>query len=176
MLQVVKENNLHFIYDLRIPSAGHPYAGKALDLCLEQIRAAGVADHAWILAQPEEIDQVRSTLPDAILAAGIGYNDHPPSPAALVADGYRVVNSVYNLSNQRIHAYQAAGLWVNLWVVDDAWLYSHFWLAGVNSVASSYVQTLAAMSHPIAAMPYPVYLAIWGLVGLLAAWLYFSKN
>lgn len=176
MLQVVKENNLHFIYDLRIPSAGHPYADKALDLCLEEIRAAGVADNAWILAQPEEIDQVRSTLPDAILAAGIGYNDNPPSPAALVAEGYRVVNSVFNLSNQRIHAYQAAGLWVNLWVVDEPWLYSHFWLAGVNSVASSYVQTLAAMSHPIAAITYPVYLAIWGVVGLLAAWLYFSKK
>ena len=176
ILQVVKKNNLYFIYDLRIPAAGHPYADRALDLCLDEIKTAGVADHSWILAQPEEIDQVRSTLPDAILAAGIGYNDNPPSPAALVADGYRVVNSVYNLSNQKIHAYQAAGLWVNLWVVDEPWQYSSFWLAGVNSVASSYVQTLAAMSHPIAAITYPVYLAIWGVVGLLAAWLYFSKK
>ena len=176
MLQVVKENNLHFIYDLRIPSAGHPYADKALDVCLEEIRAAGVADHAWILTQPEEIDRVRSTVPNAILAAGIGYNDNPPSPAALVADGYQVVNSVDNLTNQKIHAYQAAGVWVNLWVVDEPWLYSHFWLAGVNSVTSSYVQTLAAMPHPIAAMPYPVYLAFWGVAGLLAVRLYFSKK
>ena len=176
MLQVVKKDNLYFIYDLRIPSAGHPYADQALDLCLEEIKAAGVADHTWILAQPDEIDQVRSTLPDAILTAGIGYNDKPPSPAALVADGYRVVNSVYSLSNRRIHAYQEAGLWVNLWVVDEAWLYSHFWLTGANSVASSYVQTLAAMSHPVAAITYLVYLAIWGVVGLLAAWLNFSKK
>jgi glycerophosphoryl diester phosphodiesterase len=176
MLQVVKENNLHFIYDLRIPSAGHPYAGQALDLCLEEIKTAGVADHTWILTGPDEIDQVRSTLPDAIMAAGIGYIDNPPSPAALVADGYRVVNSVYSLSNRRIHAYQDAGLWVNLWVVDEAWQYSRLWLSGVNSVTSNYVQTFAAMSHPFAAIPYPVYLAVWGVVGLLAAWLYFSKK
>ncbi len=101
MLQVVKKNNLYFIYDLRIPSAGHPYSDRALNLCLEEIKAAGVADHTWVLAQPDEIDQVRSTLPDAILAAGIGYNDKPLSPAVLVVDGYRVVNSVYSLSNQK---------------------------------------------------------------------------
>lgn len=176
MLQVLKKNNLYSIYDLRIPSAGHPYADRALNLCLEEIKAAGAADHFWILTEPDEIGLVRSTLPDALLAAGIGYNNNPPSPAALVADGYRLVNSVYSLSNQRIHAYQNAGLWVNLWVVDDPWQYSHFWLAGANSVASTYVQTLAAMSHPVAAITYPVYLAIWGVVGLLAAWLYLSAS
>jgi glycerophosphoryl diester phosphodiesterase len=176
MLQVVKQNNLYFIYDLRIPSTGHPSSDQALDLCLEQIKAAGVADHTWILAKPGEIDQVRAILPEAILAAGIGYNDDPPAPAALVADGYRVVNSVYSLSNRRIHAYQEAGLWVNLWVVDEAWQYSRLWLAGANSVTSNYVQKFAAQSHPVAAISYPVHLAIWGLVGLLAAWLYFSKK
>ncbi len=67
-------------------------------------------------------------------------------------------------------------MWVNLWVVDEPWQYSHFWLAGANSVTSSYVQTLAAISHPVAAITYPVYLAIWGAVGLLAAWLYLSKR
>ena len=35
VLQVVEENHLYFIYDLRIPSAGHSYADQALDLCLE---------------------------------------------------------------------------------------------------------------------------------------------
>jgi glycerophosphoryl diester phosphodiesterase len=176
MLQVVKENNLYFIYDLRIPPAGHPFADQALDLCLEAIKAAGVAGHAWVLAEPDEIDQVRSTLPDAILTAGIGYYEKPPSPVALVADGYRVVNSVSSLSNRRIHAYQDAGLWVNLWLVDEPWQYSRLWLAGVNSVSSNYVQTFAALSSPVAAITYPVYLAIWGVVGLLAAWLYFSKK
>ncbi|MBN2385594.1 MAG: hypothetical protein JXB85_01140 [Anaerolineales bacterium] len=176
MLQVVEENNLYFIYDLRIPSAGHSYADQALDLCLEAIRTAGVADRTWVLAEPDEIELVRAILPDAILTAGIGYYEYPPSPAALAADGYRVVNSVYSLSNRRIHAYQDAGLWVNLWLVDEPWQYSRLWLAGVNSVTSNYVQTFAAMSHPVAAITVPVYLAIWGAVGLLAAGLYWSKK
>jgi glycerophosphoryl diester phosphodiesterase len=176
VLQVVRENNLYFIYDLRIPSAGHPFTDQALELCLEEIEAAGVADRTWVLAEPDEVERVRSTLPDAILTAGIGYNDPPPSPAALVADGYQVVNSVYSLSDRKIREYQEAGLWVNLWLVDETWLYARLWLAGANSVTSNYVHTFAAMSQPFAAMPYPIYLAIWGLVGLLAARLYFSKK
>lgn len=176
MLQVVNENNLSFIFDLRIPSTGHPYADQALDLCLEEIKAAGVADHAWILVKPEEIDRVRSILPDAILAAGIGYTDPRPSPEALVADGYRVVNSVFSLPDHQVRAYQEAGLWVNLWVVDEPWQYSRLWLAGADSVTSNYVQTFMAMAYPVAAITFPVYLAIWGFVGLLAVWLYFSKK
>jgi glycerophosphoryl diester phosphodiesterase len=176
MLQVVRENNLYFIYDLRIPSAAHAYAGQALDLCLEEIQTAGVADHTWVLAKPDEIAQIQSILPAAILTAGIGYYENPPSPAALAAGGYQVVNSVYSLSNRRIHDYQEAGLWVNLWLVDEPWQYSRLWLAGANSVTSNYVQTFSALSRPVAAIPYPVYLSLWVGIGLLAACLYLFRR
>ncbi|MBN2389249.1 MAG: hypothetical protein JXR84_00915 [Anaerolineae bacterium] len=169
VLQVVKENDLYFIYDLRIPSAGHPYAGQALDLCLEEIKVSSVADHTWVLAEPGAITQIQSALPGAILAAGIGYTGIPPSPASLVADGYRVVNSVYGLSIRRIHAYQDAGLWVNLWVVDEPWQYSRLWLAGADSVTSNNSQGLLAMPRPVLAMPYGIYLLVWGFLGVIAA-------
>jgi glycerophosphoryl diester phosphodiesterase len=176
MLQVVKGKDLYFIYDLRIPAAGHPYTGQALDLCLEEIKAAGVADHTWVLAEPDEIAQIRSILPDAILAHGIGYTDIPPTPESLLAHGYRVVNSVYGLSDSMIHAYQKAGLWVNLWVVDEPWQYSRLWLAGADSVASSYSQSLLAMPRPVLAMPYNIYLPVWGLLGVIAAFIYWWTN
>ena len=169
VLQVVKEKDLYFIYDLRLPAAGHPYAGRALDRCLEEIKAAGVADHTWVLAEPDAIAQIRSILPNAILADGIGYTESPPTPESLVANGYRVVNSVYGLSDSRIHAYQKAGLWVILWLVDEPWQYSRLWLAGADSVSSSNPQSLLAMPRPVLAMPYRNYLPVWGLLGLIAA-------
>jgi glycerophosphoryl diester phosphodiesterase len=172
MLQVVKENDLYFIYDLRIPSAGNPYTGQALDRCLEEIRTAGIAGHTWVLAEPDAIAHIQSVLPDVIPAAEIGYTDIPPLPASLYASGYRVVNSVYGLSNRMIHAYQNAGLWVNLWVVDEPWQYSRLWLAGANSVTSSYSQSLLAMPRPVLAMPSSIYLGIWALLGVIAAIIY----
>ena len=168
VLRVVKENNLHLIYDLRIPSADHPYADQALDLCLNKIKAAGIFDNTWVLAEPEAIDRVRSILPDAVLTAGIGYYEKPPSAAFLAAKGYQVVNSVYSLSTSMIHAYQDAGQWVNLWLVDEPWQYSRLWLMEANSVTSNYVQTFMAMTRPVMAVTYPVYLLIWGGIGLLA--------
>jgi len=161
---------------LRIPSAGHPYNVKALELCLEEIKAAGVADHTWILAKPDAIARIRSVLPDAILAAGIGYTDDPPSPASLVTGGYRVVNSMYGLSNRRIEAYHDAGLWVNLWVVDEPWQYSRFWLAGADSVTTNDPQAFLALPHPVLAVPYSIYLPGWGLLGLIAAFVFYWKT
>lgn len=166
-LRVVAEYDLVFIYDLRIPRADHPYAAQALDLCLQEIEAAGVASRTWVLTSPEETAHVRSALPEAILARGINYWN-PPSPATLTADGYRVVNSEYGLSNRTIQAYRQAGLWVNLWTVDEPWQYSRLWLAGADSVTSNRVQVFVAMQRPVAALAYPAYVLAWSGAGLLA--------
>ncbi len=167
-LQFVQENDLYFIYDLRIPPTGHPYADQTFDLCLTEIAAAGAASRAWILVRLEEIPVVRAVLPEATLAAGIEY-DAPPAPEVLLSDGYRLVNSEYGLSNSSIHVYQEVGLWVNLWTVDEPWQYSRLWLTGADSVTSNNVQTIVAMSRPIMAVPYSLYLILWGLIGVAAA-------
>jgi glycerophosphoryl diester phosphodiesterase len=176
VLQKIKKNNLHFIYDLRIPAAGHPYSSRTLELCLDEIQAGGVAGNTWVLAKPGEIARIRSTLPDAILAAEIGYKDTPPSPESLASDGYSVVNSVYGLSSGMIQAYRKAGLWVNLWVVDEPWQFSRLWLAGADSVATGDIQGFLALSRPVLALPYGVYLSIWGLLGVLAGGVYWRST
>ncbi|MBN2385956.1 MAG: hypothetical protein JXB85_02980 [Anaerolineales bacterium] len=169
VLQVVRENDLFFIYDLRIPTAPHPYADQAFDLCLTGIEAAGIASRTWVLASPDEIDRVRAALPGVTLAAGIDYRRNPPSPEDLVSAGYRVVNSEYGLSNRRLRLFHQAGLWVNLWTVDETWQYSRLWLAGADSVTSNNVQGLIALRRPLLAIPYPFFLILWILAGAFAA-------
>jgi glycerophosphoryl diester phosphodiesterase len=176
LLDLVREKQLYFIYDLRIPAAGHPYAAQTLDLCLREIQSAGVTDHTWVLAAPDAVAHIRSVLPGAILADGIGYTDRPLAPAALAAQGYKVVNSVYGLSVARIHAYQQAGLWVNLWVVDEPWQYSRLWLAGADSVTSNNPQIFLAMKRPLLALPYTLYLLLWALIGFIAAVLFWRSD
>jgi glycerophosphoryl diester phosphodiesterase len=167
-LQFIRDNNLYLIYDLRIPSADHPYADTAFDLTLAEIKAAGVANRTWVLATPDEIPVVRAVLPDAILAKGLDYR-HPVPPQELVDSGYQLVNSEYGLSNRMIRAYENAGLWVNIWTVDEPWQYSRLWLAGVDSVTSNNLLTFYFMSHPFMAISYTLYLVIWGLIGVIAA-------
>ena len=168
LLQIVQEHGLYFIYDLRIPSVGHPFADQALDLCLAEIKASSAEARTWVLASQQDISRIRTALPQAILSAGIDYS-RTPSPKELVSADYKLVNSEFGLSNHMIQTYQHSGLWVNLWTVDEPWQYSRLWMAGADSVTSNNVQVLAGMSHPTMVMTYQLYLIVWGLVGILAA-------
>jgi glycerophosphoryl diester phosphodiesterase len=168
LLEIVAREHVILIYDLRIPADEHPYARDAFAMTLEAISRAGVAEQTWVLVEPNEIVSLQALSPGAIAAAGISYQD-ASAPDALVDAGYRIVNSEYGLSNQKIRAYQEAGLWVNLWTVDEPWQYSRLWLAGANSVTSNYVQDLIGMNRPVMALAYPYYLIIWSLFGFLAA-------
>jgi glycerophosphoryl diester phosphodiesterase len=167
MLKIVKEADLHLIYDLRIPGAEHPFADRTLALCLQEIETAGIASQTWILASATEIPAIRATLPEAVLAKGLDYGQSIP-PEELVHDGYQVVNSEFGLSDGRIRAYRRAGLWVNLWTVDEPWQYSRLWLAGADSVTSNNIKALIALPMPVMAMKFGTYLFLW-LVGDLAA-------
>ena len=167
LLQIVQERHLTFIYDLRLPPAGHPFTDLAFDLCLAEIKASGAEARTWVLVSPEDLLKVRAALPQAIPSSGIEYR-RAPTPQELVAAGYLLVNSEFGLSNHMIQAYQHSGLWVNLWTVDEPWQYSRLWMAGADSLTSNNVQLLAGMSRPVMAMAYPDYLGVWGLVGILA--------
>jgi glycerophosphoryl diester phosphodiesterase len=167
-LEIVQENDLYFIYDLRIPSGDHPYKEAALDLILAEVKTSGIGSRTWVLASLAEIPVVRAVLPQAILAKSLDYR-HATTLQELIDAGYQVINSEFGLSNRSIHAYQNAGLWVNLWTVDEPWQYSRLWLAHANSVTSNNSQSFVAMLRPVLAIPYRVYLVIWGVVGVVAA-------
>jgi len=159
----VARNDLAFIFDLREPPEGHPYRGQMLSLALDELSTAGAGPKVWMLVGVNEIDLVRDRLPQAQLAAGIDGMD-PPTAEILVATGYSVVNSEYSLSTRTIRAYREAGLWVNLWTVDERWQFSRSWLAGASSTTSNAVHLLAALDRPVFAMSRTVYLIVWGLV------------
>jgi glycerophosphoryl diester phosphodiesterase len=174
ILQIVKDNNLHFIFDLRIPSGNHPYAAQTLDMCLSEIKAAGVTSRTWVLTGLDDIPAIRAVLPDAILAAGIDYSK-APAPEQLGPAGYQVVNSEYGLSNRMIRIYHRA-FWVNLWTVDEPWQYSRLWLAGADSVTSNNIKALIALPAPVMAMRYTTYIFLWVVAGIGSAVVGFMKR
>lgn len=168
LLDFARENDLSLIFDLRLPPADHPYAASAFDQMLAEVGAADMSARTWLLVSPEEVAPTLAVLPEAVLAAGVNYR-HPPAPDELVSAGYRVVNSEFGLSNRMIRTYKDAGLWVNLYTVDEPWQYSRLWLAGADSVTSNTIQEFIALSRPVMAMPYSIYLIVWGLIGIGAA-------
>ena len=168
-LAVVKRSGLVFIFDLKQPPADHPYNQAFFDLVFKQVHAAGIDSQVWYLANDEQLAAIRQAAPQIKLTVGID-SDQPPDSADLLAAGYQVVNGEYNLAPESIRAYQAAGQWVNLWTVDEPWLFSRLWILGVNSITTSNVGEMAALPQPVLGIAYPAYLAIWIVLGIVA-WL-----
>lgn len=167
-LELAEQHGKIILYDLYDPPEGHPYHGEVLENSLELLKAAQLGQRAWILARQAEIPEIRLKLPEATLAAGID-SANPPEGASLINQGYQVVNSEYSLSDQEIGEYKQAGLWVNLYTVDESWQFSRLWIRGADSVTSNNVHNLQAMRQPVLGLSFKAYLSIWLACGALAA-------
>ncbi len=56
---------------------------------------------------------------------------------------------------------------VNVYVVDQGWLFSQLWLDGVNSITSNNIHQLGGLVRPMLAVPFWTYGVILAIVGLV---------
>lgn len=165
-LDIVRQNHLAFIFDLKQPSENHPYAASFFDIAFNQIRQAGIDTLVWYLVDEAQLQTLRDLAPEMKPAYGVDYQS-PPAAADLKDQGYQMVNVEYGIDRSWIQQYQAANLWVNLYTVDEPWQFSRLWLLGVDSITTSNAHVMAALGQPTFSLPYSLYALIWTLVGLL---------
>jgi len=166
-LDIIRQNNLVFIYDVKQPPGDQPFAGSFFEICLNEIHAAGVDSQVWVLVTEDQIALVRSISPEMKLAYGADYQSPPPVDE-LKASGYQIINAEYGLTKERISTYQEAGLWVNLYTIDEPWQYSRLWLLGVDSTTSSNVHTMVALEQPVFSLTFGNYLLLWSISGMIS--------
>ncbi|XP_073456885.1 glycerophosphoinositol inositolphosphodiesterase GDPD2-like [Aquarana catesbeiana] len=65
-------------------------------------------------------------------------------------------------------SYRKDNISVNLFVVNEPWLFSHLWCAGATSVTSNAFQLLKDLNRPIWLMDPDNYLIIWIVADVLA--------
>lgn len=167
-LEIVQKNRLVFIFDLKQPPQGHPYREQFFDIVFQQIQAAGIDSQIWFLADSDQARAIRAAAPQMILVHGTDYQQ-PPQPSELLAQGYQVVNADFSLAPVWVRKYQEAGLWVNLYTVDEPWQFSRLWLLGVDSITSSNAGALQVLQRPVFSLSYSTYLILWITLGIIAA-------
>ena len=165
-LDIVRTNEGAFIFDLKAPPEGHPYADAFFELAFEQIHNVGIDHQIWFLVDPVQLQTVRNLAPYMIRAYGADYQS-PPTIADLTGQGYQLVNVEYGINPQWIAEYQAANLWVNIYTVDEPWQFSRLWLLNVDSVTTSNSGVMAKLEKPAFSMPFNQYLLVWGFLGLI---------
>ena len=106
---------------------------------------------------------------------GVSSTDLPDAESLLNLH-YEIVNVDTGISAQEIQAYRDQGLGVNVYTIDEGWLFSQYWLSGVTSVTTNNVQTFSQMQKPYLNLPYSRYLLFWGVYGIIIAiWLASSQ-
>ena len=167
-LQLTRGSSLSILFDIYLPKLDQAVRFELIDQVFQLVKAQGINEQIWMLADEDVLRELRPQAPDMQWVAGVDYKQ-PVSSAQLIVKGYDIVNSQYGLSKQLIKDYQAKGLRVNLWTVDETWQYSRLWIAGVDSVTTNNLQGFLNLEKPFLSVSYKSFILIWCGFGMLLA-------
>lgn len=170
-LEVVDEEDLIIIFDLRYPPERHPYHDRFFDIVFDQCKESDLDESIWFLVSRENLDRLQTEAPQMTRVVGVS-STNQPEPPALLELGYEIVNVDAGILPKDILAYRQGGLGVNIYTIDQPWLFSQIWLSNVTSVTTNNIHLLSNIDQPVLNVPYSRYLVYWGLFGIIVAiWL-----
>ena len=174
-LAMVKDQGMVILFDMRYPPEEHPYYDKFFDAVLQTCLESGLNGDIWFLVDEERLTELHENAPQMTRVVGVSSTDLPDAESLLNLH-YEIVNVDTGISAQEIQAYRDQGLGVNVYTIDEGWLFSQYWLSGVTSVTTNNVQTFSQMQKPYLNLPYSRYLLFWGVYGIIIAiWLASSQ-
>jgi glycerophosphoryl diester phosphodiesterase len=170
-LDLVEQEDLVFLFDMRYPPKDHPYHDEFFDIVLTLCRESGLNGDIWFLVEPDKINTLIEEAPQMTRVIGVD-STNIPEAKTLVDQQYEIVNVDTGIRMQDISAYRSQRLGVNVYTIDQPWLFSQFWLSGVTSITTNNVHTISELNQPFLNLPYARYILFWGLFGIVVAiWL-----
>lgn len=174
-LEVVGEKGMVILFDMRPPPVDHPHYEDFFEIVLDDCIASGLNSSVWFLVDQQQLTVLRERAPQMARVAGVS-STNLPSVEALVEQTYQIINVDTGITTRQIRAYREERLGVNVYTIDEPWLFSQFWLSGVTSVTTNNVHTFNQLDRPILNLPYARYMMFWGLLGIIVGiWLASSQ-
>ncbi|XP_064297612.1 glycerophosphodiester phosphodiesterase domain-containing protein 5 [Phalacrocorax carbo] len=156
MLEVIKDNTSLILNFQDLPPA-HPYYSTYINITLETILASGIRQQAVMWLPDAERQLVRQIAPGFQQTSGLKLDAERMREKGIVKLNLRYTK----VTNEDVRDYAMANLSVNLYTVNEPWLYSILWCAGVQSVTSDSSHVLRKVPFPIWLMPPDEYHLIW---------------
>ncbi len=174
-LVFVEEHGLALLFDMRYPPEDHPYYDSFFDIVLDSCRESGLNGDIWFLIGEDYVQVVLEEAPQMTRVVGVSSTDLPDVDSLLELQ-YEIVNVDTGIRAKDILAYRKQGLGVNVYTIDEPWLFSQLWLSGVTSVTTNNVHTFSRLSTPFINIPYSRFLLVWSIFGIsVAIWLAASQ-
>ncbi|XP_010019630.1 PREDICTED: glycerophosphodiester phosphodiesterase domain-containing protein 5, partial [Nestor notabilis] len=156
MLEVIKDNTSLILNFQNLPSA-HPYYSTYINITLETILASGIRQQAVMWLPDTERQLVRHIAPGFQQTSGLKLDTERMREKGIVKLNLRYTK----VTSEDVRDYAMANLSVNLYTVNEPWLYSILWCAGVQSVTSDSSHVLRKVPFPTWLMPPDEYRLIW---------------
>ncbi|XP_062468796.1 glycerophosphoinositol inositolphosphodiesterase GDPD2 [Pezoporus occidentalis] len=156
VLQATKQSNLSIMFDLR--PENHSDYQSFVNATLEVILESGIPLQQVLWLPDGFREQVKQQAPDIQQVYGRKRLQDEKEPLLHVNLPYQ------DMSSEEIRQYHRDNISVNLYVVNQPWLFSVLWCSGVSSVTTNACQVLKEMKRPIWLLPSSTYLMIWVVV------------
>ncbi|KAG8137233.1 hypothetical protein E2320_005743 [Naja naja] len=145
MLETIKDNTTVLLNLQDLPE-DHPYYATSVNVTLDTILTSGIPQQAvmWLPNLDRHLVQE--------IAPGFQQTCGQKTDAQRLRDrGFQKLNLRYTqVTREDIREYASANLSVNLYIVNEPWLYSLLWCMGVKSITSDNSQVLLRLPSPLA--------------------------
>ncbi|KGL77047.1 Glycerophosphoinositol inositolphosphodiesterase GDPD2 [Tinamus guttatus] len=153
VLEAAKHSNISIMFDLR--PENHTDYQSFVNATLDAILQSGIPLQQILWLPDGFREQVKQQVPGVQQVYGRKRLQDEKEPLLHVNLPYQ------DMSSEEIRQYRQDNISVNLYVVNQPWLFSVLWCAGVSSVTTNACQVLKEMKHPIWLLPSSTYLMIW---------------
>ncbi|KFP53590.1 Glycerophosphoinositol inositolphosphodiesterase GDPD2 [Cathartes aura] len=155
-LEAAKQSNISIMFDLR--PENHSDYQNFVNATLQVILQSGIPLQQVLWLPDGFREQVKQQAPGIRQVYGRKRLQNEKEPLLHVNLPYQ------DISSEEIRQYRQDNISVNLYVVNQPWLFSVLWCSGVSSVTTNACQVLKEMKHPIWLLPSSTYLMIWIVV------------
>ncbi|XP_026213104.1 glycerophosphoinositol inositolphosphodiesterase GDPD2 isoform X2 [Anabas testudineus] len=156
LLELAQQHNISVIFDIYSPNQ----QTDTIDI-VNTILRSGIDPSLILWLPPAEREYVNTTAPGFIQI----YNNE----SEMFKNGGTHLNVKYSkLGTQKIRDLRRKNITVNLWTVNERWLFSLLWCAGASSVTTNSCHLLKDMERPDWVMGRLQYQIIWIIVDVVS--------
>ncbi|XP_051881650.1 glycerophosphodiester phosphodiesterase domain-containing protein 5-like isoform X1 [Pristis pectinata] len=157
VLELALQRNKSVMVDLWRPPAGHPFHSSWINVTLDTILESGIPQELVMWLPEEDRWLVQQLAPGFQHVSSVKQN-----ATTLHSQGISGLNLRYNrVDADELREYASKNISTNLYLVNEPWLFSVLWCAGVQSVTSDACQILSKVRTPTWILHPDEYLMLW---------------
>nr|XP_020142222.1 glycerophosphodiester phosphodiesterase domain-containing protein 4 isoform X2 [Microcebus murinus] len=169
LLKLAKKEKKFVIFDLYGPPPKHPLRHTFVRKIVEVILASRIEQHLIFWLPGHDKKYVK------FLAPGVQHVSRSLSIEKLTKENVSRINVDYKkISYSKMGDYKAANIKVNLYVVNEPWLFSLAWCSSITSVTTDNIALLSQINHPQFFMTPRFYMFMWICMDIVSAIVIFA--